>query len=178
MALTSSLNCLFCVELLTNVDGALSVLVTKALQRHGRLWVSWALPSVSSFGPLVQNLTSARTRPGKTQGSVGCGFQTVVRVFWGNEVPLPPFYLNLTSFLPQFYLLLTSFLPLLNLNLTSASSRISNHGLETTVYRLLEDSRRRKRWKTNGEKMVDFWCRFFHGLVPIFSRFMPIFHGL
>ena len=39
-------------------------------------------------------------------------------------------------------------------------------------------SRRRKRWKTNGEKMVDFWCRFFHGLVPIFSRFTPIFHGL
>ena len=32
--------------------------------------------------------------------------------------------------------------------------------------------------KTNGEKMVDFWCRFFHGLVPIFSRFTPIFHGL
>ena len=25
-----------------------------------------------------------------------------------------------------------------------------------------------KRWKTNGEKMVDFGCRFFHGLVPIF----------
>ena len=37
---------------------------------------------------------------------------------------------------------------------------------------------RRKRWKTNGEKMVDFWCRLFHGLVPIFSRFTPIFHGL
>ena len=49
----------------------------------------------------------------------------------------PPFYLNLTSFLPQFYLFLTSFLPFFNLNLTSASSRISNHGLETTVYRLL-----------------------------------------
>ena len=34
-----------------------------------------------------------------------------------------------------------------------------------------KSSRRRKRWKTKGEKMVDFWCRFFHGLVPIFSRF-------
>ena len=59
--------------------------------------------------------------------------KTVVRVFRGNVIPLPPLYLNLTSFLPWF----TSFLPLLNLNLTSASSRISNHGLETTVYRLL-----------------------------------------
>ena len=71
------------------------------------------------------------------QGSVNGGFQTVVRVFWGNEIPLPPFYLNLTSFLPQFYLVLTSFLPFFNLNLTSASSRISSHGLETTVYRRL-----------------------------------------
>ena len=58
----------------------------------------------------------------------------------GNEIPLPPFYLSLTSFLPQFYLFLTSFLPLSNLNLTSAWSRISNHGLETTVYRLLVHS--------------------------------------
>ena len=45
-------------------------------------------------------------------------------------------------------------------------------------------SRRRKRWKTNGEKMVDFWCRFFHGLVPIFftvyadfSRFIRDING-
>ena len=45
-------------------------------------------------------------------------------------------------------------------------------------------SRRRKRWKTNGEKMVDFWCRFFHGLVPIFftvyadfSRFVRDING-
>ena len=73
----------------------------------------------------------------ENQGSVNGGFQTVVRVFRGSEIPLPPFDLNLTSFLPQFYLFLTSFLPLFNLNLTSASSRISNHGLETTVYRLL-----------------------------------------
>ena len=55
----------------------------------------------------------------------------------GDRIPLPPFYLNLTSFLPQFYLILASFLPLFNLNLTSASSEISNHGLETTVYRPL-----------------------------------------
>ena len=49
-----------------------------------------------------------------------------------------------TPFLPQFNLLVTSvsplfnpFFPLSNLNLTSASSRISSHGLETTVYGLL-----------------------------------------
>ena len=46
---------------------------------------------------------------------------------------LPQFNLNLTSFLPHFNLLLPPF----NLNLTSASSEISNHGLETTVYRPL-----------------------------------------
>ena len=74
---------------------------------------------------------------GLNQGSANGGFQTVVRVFGGNKIPQPPFYLNLTSLLPQFYLCLTSFLPFFNLNLTSASSRISNHGLETTVYRLL-----------------------------------------
>ena len=45
------------------------------------------------------------------QGSVNGGFQTVVRVLWGNEIPLPPFYLNSTPFLPQFYLILTPFLP-------------------------------------------------------------------
>ena len=39
-------------------------------------------------------------------------------------------------------------------------------------------SRRRKRWKTNGEKMVDFWCRFFSRFGADFSRFTPIFHGL
>ena len=39
-----------------------------------------------------------------------------------------------TSILPPFYLNFTSFLPLFNLNLTSASSRLSNHGLETAVY--------------------------------------------
>ena len=38
-----------------------------------------------------------------------------------------------TSILPLFNLFFT----FLNLNLTSASSRISNHGLETAVYRLL-----------------------------------------
>ena len=52
----------------------------------------------------------------------------------GTSNSATPFNLNLTSFLHQFYLILTSCLPLFNLNLTSASSGISNHGLETTVY--------------------------------------------
>ena len=43
-----------------------------------------------------------------------------------------------TSIEPPFCLNLTSSLPLFNLNLTSASSGISNHGLETTVYIPLE----------------------------------------
>ena len=62
----------------------------------------------------------------------------MVRVLSGEQISLPPFDLNLTLFVPQFYLILTSFLPLFNLNLTFASSGISNHGLETTVYRPLE----------------------------------------
>ena len=40
-----------------------------------------------------------------------------------------------TSVLPQFYLCLTSFLPQSNL---SAQPAISNHGLETTVYKPLD----------------------------------------
>ena len=44
----------------------------------------------------------------------------------GTKIPLPPLYLNFTSFLPNVYL-----------NLTSARPAISNHGLETTVYRPL-----------------------------------------
>ena len=50
---------------------------------------------------------------------------------WNSATPLLTSIL--TSFVPQFYLFLSSF----NLNLTSASSRISNHGLEITVYMLL-----------------------------------------
>ena len=43
--------------------------------------------------------------PTNYQGSVNGGFQTVVRVLSGDRIPLPPFSLNLTSFLPQFYLI-------------------------------------------------------------------------
>ena len=42
-----------------------------------------------------------------------------------------------TPFLPQFCPLFTSILPIFNLFLASAQPAISNHGLETTVYRLL-----------------------------------------
>ena len=38
------------------------------------------------------------------------GFQTVVRVFWGNEIPLPPFLPQFNPpFLPQCYLFFTLF---------------------------------------------------------------------
>ena len=50
-----------------------------------------------------------------------------------SATPFSPQFNLFTSILPLFNL----FLPLFNLNLTSASSRISSHGLETTVYRLL-----------------------------------------
>ena len=58
----------------------------------------------------------------------------VVRVLWGNEITLPPFYLNFAPF----NLNSTSFLPKFYLNLTSARPAIWNHGLETTVYRPLD----------------------------------------
>ena len=61
----------------------------------------------------------------------------MVRVLWGNGIPLPPFYLN---FNPLF----ASTFPHFNLSwphfyrkLTSASSGILSRGLETTVYRLM-----------------------------------------
>ena len=95
-----------------------------------------------SQGGQVSNVTKSRirkSRKGMIQRSVNGGFQTVVRVFLGERNSATPFLPQFNSFLPQFYLLLTSFLPLFNLNLTSASSRISNHGLETTVYRLWDD---------------------------------------
>ena len=41
---------------------------------------------------LLQNLPFVSSR------SVNDGFETVVRVLWGNEAPLPPFYLNATLF--------------------------------------------------------------------------------
>ena len=71
----------------------------------------------------------------------------MIQVLFGGRIPLPLCSLNLTSCVPQFYLIETSrFNPLLlalfNLNLTSALSGISNHGLETTVYRLLVISRK------------------------------------
>ena len=34
-------------------------------------------------------------------------------------------------------------------------------------------SRRRKRWKTNDKKMVDFWCRFF----TVYAEFFTVYKG-
>ena len=64
------------------------------------------------------------------QGSVNGGFQTVVRVLWGNEILLPPFYLNFTSFSPQFCLFLTSFLPFL-----TSIQPLLRHESRTTVWK-------------------------------------------
>ena len=58
------------------------------------------------------------------EGFANGGFQAVVRALSGEQISLPLFNLNLTPFLPQFYLILISFL-------------VSNHGLQTTVYRPL-----------------------------------------
>ena len=43
------------------------------------------------------------------QGSVNGGFQTVVRVSSGEQIPTPHLNLNLAQFLPLFYLNFTFF---------------------------------------------------------------------
>ena len=70
------------------------------------------------------------------QGSVNGGFQTVVRVLSRDQIPLPSFDLNLTSFLPQVCLFFTLFpsslKPPFNLCfVTSLEPRLGNHGLQT-----------------------------------------------
>ena len=71
------------------------------------------------------------------RGSVNGGFQMLVRVWSGEQVPAPQSNLSLasslTSVFPQCYLSSTSFY----LILTPAQPAISNHGLETMVYRPL-----------------------------------------
>ena len=67
---------------------------------------------------------------------VNGGFRAVIRDLPRDQVSVAPFNLNLTSFLPQLYLF--KCLPpfdLFQTQLISASSGISNHGLEITVYR-------------------------------------------
>ena len=59
-------------------------------------------------------------------------FPAAAGVFWGNDIPLPPLYLNLTSVLPQFNLLLTFFEPHFNLCfVTNLEPRFGNHSLQT-----------------------------------------------
>ena len=64
-------------------------------------------------------------------------FQTVARVWSGEQIPAPRFNLKFTSALPEFDLFFLPlsylFLPLLCLFVTSAQPAISNHGLETTT---------------------------------------------
>ena len=47
------------------------------------------------------------------------------------------------------------FVPLLNLNLTSASSEISNHGLETTVYIALDGAQLRQGYELRARRSSD-----------------------
>ena len=63
------------------------------------------------------------------------GFQRVVRVWSGEQIPASHCNLNFTSVLPQFYLHLTSYLP--QFNLCSAGNlepRFRNHDLQTLGY--------------------------------------------
>ena len=92
--------------------------------------------SLDFFSPILgaqKRLSLSLRRSEDSQGFANGGFQTVVRVLCGEQISLPLFNLKLTPF----YLSFTSSLPLFDLNLTSASPGISNHGLETTVYRPL-----------------------------------------
>ena len=61
--------------------------------------------------------------------------------------------------LPQRYLILTSCLPLFYLNLTSAPLEISNRGLETTVYRPLENAEFTKSFGAPSSGL--FFCQIF-----------------
>ena len=83
---------------------------------------------------LRDNVAFSLIKP-RIWGSVNGGFQTVVRVWSGEQIPPPHFNHNLTLI----YLCLTSSSPLFCLNLTYALPAISNHGLETTAYRPLEN---------------------------------------
>ena len=60
----------------------------------------------------------------------------VVRVWSGEHIPAPYLNLSLASILALLYLDLP-FLTSFYLNLTSAQPAISNHGLETKVYKPL-----------------------------------------
>ena len=93
--------------------------------------------SVSCSGACLRKIPDASIIPSVCKRWFPYGGSTFV----GNDNPLSPFYLDLTSILPLFYLNLTSMLPLVNLFLTSfypcsASNlepRFGSHGLKTLV---------------------------------------------
>ena len=67
--------------------------------KNGRLWMCWALPSVSACGPFVWNLTSAQTRvtrPGKTLDRVS-PTQTHLRDYKKITSQDLPWYLRLAE---------------------------------------------------------------------------------
>ena len=63
---------------------------------------------------LFEQVNMTQCHRSNTQGSVNDGFQTVVRVLWGNEIPIPPSNLYFTSILPLLNLVFTSIKPLLS----------------------------------------------------------------
>ena len=67
----------------------------------------WTFPEKSGKHPGLE--TPRFSFPQVHRGSVNGGFQTVVRVRCGEQIPAPPFNLDLTSILPLFYLNFTLF---------------------------------------------------------------------
>ena len=62
----------------------------------------------------------------EVQGSVNRGFQTVVRGWFGEQIPAPHRNLNLASIIPLFYLKFTSFEPFPCQPFSRALGRISD----------------------------------------------------
>ena len=54
---------------------------------------------------------------------------------------------------------------------------ISLHPASVNISKITPNSTGRKRWKTNDEKMVDFWCQSFSRFTQSFSRFLRDVNG-
>ena len=96
----------------------------------------------------------------------------MVRVLSGEQIPLPPFYLDLTSFLPLFNLFLTSLLPFFNLCfVTNLEPRFGNHGLQTLGINVMkeipESEIQAKCFADTGEKRGEILAKKIAGLRPL-----------
>ena len=124
---------------------------------------------------------------GLNRGSVNSGFQTVVRVWSGEQIPAPHFNLNVPqSYLcfTSIYLFLTSCLP--QFNLCSAGNlepRFGHHGLGSCRAGMAWKTAKSRKWKKKrkskwkmapswtGAKMAKKWI--FEGVFHSFSIFGP-----